>query len=86
VLWKRRQLVADPRLRSRFVKTFLASVVMALMLLGLQNVLVVALAGAGWLKILALAGLIVAGLMTYAVMAVGMGAVKLDDLKRFIKK
>jgi hypothetical protein len=60
----------------------LASVAMGVALWFLQDALAVQLGGDTYVQILALAGLVVGGLATYAIAVLITGAIKRQDLKR----
>ena len=86
VLVRRGGLAIDVRLRNRLIRVLLASAVMGLALWGLNALLAASLGAQLIERIVALVALIAAGLVIYAVAALGLGAAKISDLKAQLRK
>ncbi len=80
VLHRRGQLAPDARLRRRLAATIAATATMVLALWGLQTLLAAPLATAGGERSTALAGLVVAGVLVYALAALVFGAFRPREL------
>ena len=85
VLWRRGQLVADTRLKSRLPRTLAAAAVMAVGLYGTAHLLAGPLAGDAVERSLALAGLVAVGLALFGLAAQITGAARLGDLKGLMR-
>ena len=86
LLVRRGGLQFDARLPHRLLRILLASTAMGLALWFLNQALTGPLGGVAWVRALALAALIGAGLAVYAAAAVGLGAAHLSDLKKQLRK
>ncbi|MBL4748522.1 MAG: murein biosynthesis integral membrane protein MurJ [Magnetovibrio sp.] len=86
VLIRRKHFRFDARLRKRLPRIFMASVIMAMIVLALQSFLAPQLHGALFDRILALMGIIGGGLLTYALCAYLFGAATLRDVKLALGK
>ena len=86
VLFRRGHLVADDRLRNRLPRILLASAGMAACLLVGHGLLVPYLESGGSTAVLALAALVGGGLCTFALLAHGLGAASLSDIKTLLRR
>lgn len=73
--------VADARLRARVPRILLASLIMAATTAALATHLDEAFSGPGYIPVVALAGLVMAGLAAYGLSVFALGAVRREDLR-----
>jgi len=85
VLLRRGHFVPDHQLRKRCIGMIGASLAMALVLWALRDVLFEA-PPHRWLRVLSLAGLVGAGMLSYAVAAPLLGAYDLRDIRRMMSR
>ncbi|MEQ9643650.1 MAG: murein biosynthesis integral membrane protein MurJ [Alphaproteobacteria bacterium] len=85
-LWRRGHWTADARLRRTVVGMLLASVGLAALLWGLELLLAAGFAGGSGARVLALAALVVGGLVGYAALAQLAGAVDWRELPGLMRR
>ena len=86
ILVRRGHFTLDARTRRRLPRILLAALGMGLVLLALEYILADALAGALTIQILALAGLVGAGLAAFFGLAMMFGVIRWKDLKRGLRQ
>jgi len=86
ILHRRGHLVFDKRLRGRVPRILMASFCMAVALWGAHQGLADMLAGRSGERIAALAALVACGLVTFAVVAPLLGAARIADLRRALRR
>jgi putative peptidoglycan lipid II flippase len=86
ILYRRGDLVPDQRLIQRLGRALAATLAMALLLWLLKDLLAAQFAGGELARILALAGLVIAGMLAYALAAGIFRAVQWDEIKALLAR
>jgi putative peptidoglycan lipid II flippase len=86
VLHRRGHFTADARLKSRGLRIIGATIVMGGAVAGVDAALAVSFAGSLWTRLAALALVIAAGLATYAVAALALGATRPAEVRKLLKR